>query len=532
MSGDATKFLDGVYPDVPAGHAVLLWTLPDRQSHWCKDAASAAERAAQLGETRDVYLGVGTRLAGLGPSKRGGDDEVSGLAGLVADFDLLGPGHQKTNLPRDRAEVGVILSRLPLQPSAIVQTGGGIHCWWLFAELWMLDSEAERQKAKALSRGWAGRIKAIAREQRLDVDAVHDLARVLRVPGTLNHKNGGRRPVTLESLSDQRFQPSDFEEWAVEILESIKMGLGGLILRDSANPPAEKFDALRINEPKFDASWLHKRKDMQDQSASAYDYSLANFAVAAGWDDQEITDLLIARRRTHHDDLKLREDYYARTIARCRRDHEARAVTKEVESFPPREKAIAKLKGATGIDVERIIRNGEAGGKNHYVVVIAGGREHGMGDLRSFRTFQTWWDLAFELAAAAPKVAPKGPEWREILADAQALIEERVHEEMSEAELLRGWLRSYTQHAIPDFGRLGAEQRAGILETSQCFIEDGLVHFQIQHFIAHLAMQRIEVVPMKLASQLAQIGFESKKKSVRIGEKVTGRNFWRGAPLE
>lgn len=528
---DAARFLNAVYPDVPAGHSILLWTLPGKQSIWCGDAASAATTAEQLAEREDVYLGVALRKSGLGAQKRGGDDEVTGLAGLVADFDLLGPGHQKTNLPRDRAEVQGILNRLPLQPSAVVATGGGIHCWWLFAELWTLDTEAERQRAKAISRGWAGRIKAIAREQRLDVDAVHDLARVLRVPGTINHKNGGRRAVTLESLNDQRFQPSDFEEWAVEILESIKMGLGGLILRDNAQPPGEKFDALRTNEPKFDASWLHKRKDMQDQSASAYDYSLANFAVAAGWDDQEITDLLIARRRTHGDDLKLREDYYLRTIARCRRDHEARAVTKEVESYAPREKAIAKLKAATGLDVERIIRNGEAGGKNHYVVTIAG-REHGMGDLRGFRTFQTWWDLAFELAAAAPKVAPKGPEWREILADAQALIEERVHEEMSEAELLRGWLRSYTQHAIPDFGRLGREQQQGILETSQCFIDDGLVHFQIQHFIAHLAMQRIEVVPMKLASQLAQLGFESKKKSVRVGDKVTGRNFWRGAPLE
>lgn len=529
---DAARFLDAAYPDVPAGHSILLWTLPGKQSIWCGDAASAAATAEQLAERKDVYLGVALRKSGLGASKRGGDDEVTGLAGLVADFDLLGPGHQKTNLPRDRAEVQGILNRLPLQPSAIVATGGGIHCWWLFAELWTLDSESERQRAKAISRGWAGRIKAIAREQRLDVDAVHDLARVLRVPGTINHKNGGRRAVTLESLNEQRFQPSDFEEWAVEILESIKMGLGGLILRDNAQPPGEKFDALRTNEPKFKLSWEHKRKDMQDQSASAYDYSLANFAVAAGWDDQEITDLLIARRRTHGDDLKLREDYYLRTIARCRRDHEARTVSKEVESYAPREKAIAKLKAATGLDVERIIRNGEAGGNNHYVVVLEGGRKAGMGDLKSFLSFQTWWNLAFELSAAAPKAAPKKSEWLEILADAQVLIEEQPHEEMTETELLRSWLRDYLRDACPNFSSLEAKQRLDILNTSQRFIDDGMVHFQAQHFIQHLAMNRIVVTPMKLASQLGQLGFTKIKKGVRVGEKVPSRNFWRGAPLE
>ena len=45
---------------------------------------------------------------------------------------------------------------------------------------------------------------------------------------------------------------------------------------------------------------------------------LASIAVVAGWSDQEIANLLIFSRRSNGDDLKLREDYYIRTISKAR----------------------------------------------------------------------------------------------------------------------------------------------------------------------------------------------------------------------
>jgi hypothetical protein len=46
--------------------------------------------------------------------------------------------------------------------------------------------------------------------------------------------------------------------------------------------------------------------------------SLAHRAASAGWSNQEIVNLLIANRREHGGEPKLREDYYRRTIARAR----------------------------------------------------------------------------------------------------------------------------------------------------------------------------------------------------------------------
>lgn len=91
-----------------------------------------------------------------------------------------------------------------------------------------------------------------------------------------------------------------------------------LVLDPNATPPFDKFEALSTIEPKVRATWDKNRRDLQDQRFSGYDLSLANFAIAAGWTNQETVDLLIAFRRRHGDEPKLREDYYSLTIGRAR----------------------------------------------------------------------------------------------------------------------------------------------------------------------------------------------------------------------
>jgi putative DNA primase/helicase len=84
-----------------------------------------------------------------------------------------------------------------------------------------------------------------------------------------------------------------------------------------ASPPEDKLAAL-LSRPTAAASWNHAREDLADQSPSSYDLSLASMAVAAGWDDQDIVDLLIACRRHNQSPPKLRTDYLVRTLAKAR----------------------------------------------------------------------------------------------------------------------------------------------------------------------------------------------------------------------
>lgn len=73
-------------------------------------------------------------------------------------------------------------------PSVVVDSGGGIHCYWLLREPWLLESDDARLAAEVVQRSWV--------QQVIGADkTVHDLVRILRVPGTLNLKYDPPRPV-------------------------------------------------------------------------------------------------------------------------------------------------------------------------------------------------------------------------------------------------------------------------------------------------------------------------------------------------
>lgn len=75
-------------------------------------------------------------------------------------------------------------------PSVVVDSGGGIHGYWLLREPWVPESDDARAAAEIIQRGWV--------QQVIGADpSVHDLVRILRVPGTLNFKYDPPRPVQL-----------------------------------------------------------------------------------------------------------------------------------------------------------------------------------------------------------------------------------------------------------------------------------------------------------------------------------------------
>lgn len=81
------------------------------------------------------------------------------------------------------------LVELPKQPTVIVRSGNGYHVYWLFREFFNIRSEADRDYAEGILKGWEHYIKEKAfREHGWKFDSVSDLSRMLRAVGTLNHK--------------------------------------------------------------------------------------------------------------------------------------------------------------------------------------------------------------------------------------------------------------------------------------------------------------------------------------------------------
>ena len=83
-----------------------------------------------------------------------------------------------------------VLSLDPL-PSAVIRSSpGSYHAYWIFDEPFMLDSEARRESMRRLQSAWVAHVGGDP--------AARDLARVLRVPGTLNYKH--MPPPTVEFM--------------------------------------------------------------------------------------------------------------------------------------------------------------------------------------------------------------------------------------------------------------------------------------------------------------------------------------------
>lgn len=232
----ALTFLEALFPGDDLPGELVLWGAPkSKASRWLspvrlEDAARAAEAWAK---TENVYFGLALqdrarafeakRREGGNPTPentRGGNESAVAIGGLWAEIDTTDGDHKATNLPT-MEEAFDLLEGLPLAPSILVLSGGGIHAYWLFRELVAIETEEIRGEASRLVRGWQEFIRERMKAKGWKLDETHELARVFRVPGTLNHKYAPPRPVTVDLFEpDRRFNPGDFEPYIPEGIEA------------------------------------------------------------------------------------------------------------------------------------------------------------------------------------------------------------------------------------------------------------------------------------------------------------------------
>lgn len=181
--------------------------------------------AADLAAKRyDVYFNVGLQDRELAynewrrkypdkqgePFTRGFGDTVVALPGFWIDIDIKGPNHDATNLPETIEEALVLLEAFPLPPTYVIFTGGGLHAYWLLNKPLLIDNDMERQRAKRINSNIQKVIRKEAGKSGLIVDNTADLARMLRLPGTINLKN---EPIAVEVLrkNEKKYAISEFE---------------------------------------------------------------------------------------------------------------------------------------------------------------------------------------------------------------------------------------------------------------------------------------------------------------------------------
>lgn len=215
---DTLQFLNSLYGNLDEGH-VYLWTLPDHKtwSFAVSDLRMMSNAATAIQDERDVYFGLGGSMQGINDNKRLLSNNVSFITCLWMDIDILGPAHKQTDLPPTIKDA---LSILPgfLFPSITVSSGNGLHMYWLLKEAWVFESQEENIRASNLMIRLQSFIRSLAKERGWKLDSTPDLSRVLRVPGTLNHKLGQPKPVVITQFDESiRYDPSELEDLIPDI---------------------------------------------------------------------------------------------------------------------------------------------------------------------------------------------------------------------------------------------------------------------------------------------------------------------------
>jgi len=188
---------------------------PKLTNYWPSNIADMAKLAGEL--QGNVYYNCATRKNVLPDNARGGVEDCCQTRILWVDLDVLGPNHAGQSLPPDYESALTLLRSFPVHPSYVVDSGGGLQAGWLlekpmdrdaalaFLPKWKVtwDYLGDREgKAAGYAGGWS-------------VDNVFNLDRMMRMPNTINAKNG-KMARLLEKHWDGLTTLSDLEPYLHE----------------------------------------------------------------------------------------------------------------------------------------------------------------------------------------------------------------------------------------------------------------------------------------------------------------------------
>lgn len=482
------------------------------------------------------------------PSKqRATKRTVVGIAGVWADIDVNGGPEGKTGAASDTSEALALAESL-LIPTFVINSGYGIQAWWLFETgPWIFHEEAERDEAQKIVAGFQGALKAEAKKRGYTIDSTWDLARLMRVPGSFNHK--GSRPAPVEVMDDggPRFDRSALEAIGLEYQDqrasALQMISGEAIqveVLSDAQPPLMKLQMLMDVDDEFKAHWNHQpTPKSKNWSMSEYEFSFANAMVAAGWGDQEIANALVFHRLYYEKGDpkgKNRADRIAQTIGKVRatREHEERVVADEQQ----REAAVdelAAISSEAGLDpvrtigifnrilggpeIKELVQLGRDPDTARYALALANGREIPLTpdeffNLDKFRN-------RFAIVTQFRPKRVKADKWDEIV---QALISAaHVREDVEDTRSHRAleWVRTYTERRTSSDKDAACQANDPFLWKDHLYVPLGPFH----QYLRRVRGERIADVDVR--QYLESAGFERRTVNyVKEGGNRSTRSYF------
>jgi len=267
------------------GTYAYFWNLRTKQSAWYHIANTAERRIAFNafnGLTDDLYFSVypitsvpttdRTGTPAPPDQVRGRLDNIECASCLFAEFD-------DKDFLGSAGKVAAHIRSLDYQPSAIVRSGGGYHCYWFLKQA-VFDIEA-------LSSTLAAWVEFVGADT-----GAKDITRVLRVPGTWNHKYNPPRPVELKVWEQARVY--EFEQLRETIppppppppIELPKLHI-------DLNQQAFLAEALRAEQDRV----LHSPNGLRNHSLNTAAFNLGQLVGGGLLDRSDVEALLTSAAR-------------------------------------------------------------------------------------------------------------------------------------------------------------------------------------------------------------------------------------------
>jgi len=146
---------------------------------------------------RDVWFGVNPISSEVRPGRRGTEADVTQVSAIFADLDV--KAGSLASLTECREVVHRLSIVLGTAPTITVKSGHGLQPYWQIAD-WD-DGDRYQQSWRDTYAQWGGLVQQVAQEVRpgARIDNVYDLSRVMRCPGSVNHK---AEPIAVSSMID------------------------------------------------------------------------------------------------------------------------------------------------------------------------------------------------------------------------------------------------------------------------------------------------------------------------------------------
>ncbi|MHC1694079.1 MAG: hypothetical protein AB9835_02130 [Eubacteriales bacterium] len=219
-------FICKLWPSLFEGF-ITIWTKRNKKTHFISqdDVTILAKYASVESESDDVYFGLGI-VRDNTIKGRGKYNDVVGIPGLWLDIDIASPQHSSESYPPDYETVMEIVGTFILKPTMIINSGYGIHLYYLFSEPLIFKTNAERDKVSQLSKRFQNYFITHAQIMGYKVDNTSDLTRVLRIPSTYNYKGEEAVEVTIvednSEDADYRYSIEQFYEGLTASMNPIK----------------------------------------------------------------------------------------------------------------------------------------------------------------------------------------------------------------------------------------------------------------------------------------------------------------------